>query len=148
LKCEYHYEGTVTGEIAHKLMYEISIDRINIRTEYIKRVEFYLKKSGFDENQELRNVLTDIYELINETPELKTITEKRKNGFSEMPFIVENKGRIYTGFIDRIILEGENKCNIYDYKMDMGNADKFKEQMDIYEKAAVKIFPERDIIKR
>lgn len=147
-KAEYHYEGTVAGEIAHKLIYELSTGRINSRDNYIQRVDFYLKKSGFDENKKLWDMLVNIYELIDKTPELKKIVEKREDGFSETPFIVKKEGKIYTGFIDRIILDAEESCYIYDYKTEKGDADKFKQQMDIYEEAVRKIFPQRKRVKR
>ena len=90
----------------------------------------------------------NICELIDKVPELKKIIEKRDDGFSETPFIVKKEGKIYTGFIDRIILDGEESCNIYDYKTETGDTDKFKQQMDIYEEAALKIFPQRKRVKR
>ncbi|MCM8762023.1 MAG: hypothetical protein NC929_01725, partial [Candidatus Omnitrophica bacterium] len=143
----YHYEGTILGDIAHKLLYDISEGLIHNKDTYRKRVRFYLKKANFEKNKKMENILKNIYETIEKTPGLKKILEKREDGLSEVPFIIEIEGKIYTGFIDRIIIE-EKVCHIYDYKMKEDSVGKFKEQMDIYEKAVKKMFPDRGIVKR
>jgi len=149
-KGDYHYEKTVLGSIAHKLMCEISEDRIKNKTEYNKRVKFYLKKYDFDKNTVMKARLMKIYENIKKNSELIKIISMRKEGsaFSEFSFISEIKDRIYTGFIDRLILTEENKCYIYDYKMEEGDLKNFKEQMDIYEEAVKGIFPDIKGVKR
>ncbi|MCX8083142.1 MAG: UvrD-helicase domain-containing protein [bacterium] len=145
---EYYYEGTLIGDIAHKLIYEISKGEIKNRNEYNKRVRFYLKKAMFDRNKKMEEGLEKIYDGIEKISEFREILEIKEGRYSEMPFIVEIEGRIYTGFIDRIVLREDNICCIYDYKMEEGKTEKYKSQMDIYEKAVRKMFPENDIVKR
>jgi len=149
-KKEYYYERTVLGSIAHKLMYETSEGRIKDKAGYNKRVKFYLKKYYFDKNTAMKEKLMKIYENIEKNPELMKIISMKKEGstFSEFSFISKIKDRIYTGFIDRLILTEENKCYIYDYKMEEGDLGNFKEQMDIYEEAVKGIFPDIKEVKR
>ncbi|MCM8829779.1 MAG: UvrD-helicase domain-containing protein [Candidatus Omnitrophica bacterium] len=143
----YHYEKTILGDIAHKLMYDISEGIIQDKDTYIKRAKFYMKKVNFEKNKRMADILRNIYETIERIPELKKISEKREDGLSEVPFIIEVENKIYTGFIDRIIIR-EDVCYIYDYKMEDYKVERFKEQMDIYEKAVKKMFPDKDKVKR
>ncbi|HPP30286.1 MAG TPA: UvrD-helicase domain-containing protein [bacterium] len=147
---EYHYEGTILGSIAHKLMYEISEGRIKDKEGYRRRVDFHLKKSDFGKNSRMRNMLMKIYENIEKNPEMKKIiSNQRKNRtFSEFSFISEIKGKVYTGFIDRLIITEDNKCYIYDYKIEKGDLKIFREQMEIYERAVRSIFPDIEVVRR
>ncbi len=149
----YRFESTVAGDTAHKLMCDISEGRIKPdRREYEKRARFYLEKTGIDDAGEIRDVLMAVYENLEKNTRLKAIVEKHAEGeaFSELPFIIElEKGRIYTGAIDRVILNREeNTCCIYDYKLEGGSTGRQAEQMDIYEKAARRIFPDIPAVKR
>lgn len=149
-KTEYHYEGTLLGNIAHKLMYEISEGRIKNRKEYEERVNFYLKKTYFENKKKMKEILMKIYENMEKNLEVMEIVSKNEKGktFSELPFAVEIGGKIYTGFIDRVILVDKESALIYDYKVEESKPEKFKEQMDIYENAVRSIFPDRKVVKR
>jgi len=86
-----------------------------------------------------------VYESIERNKDIKKVVMDRRVGktFSEFPFIHEpEKGRVYSGFIDRIIIDGGGTCRIYDYKLDGSDAGRYKRQMEIYEKAARSIFKE------
>ncbi|MCM8820714.1 MAG: ATP-binding domain-containing protein, partial [Candidatus Omnitrophica bacterium] len=147
---EYHYEGTILGNIAHKLMYEISEGRIEDIGGYERRVDFYLKKADFDKSKKMRDFLIRTYENIEKKSELMQIISRgiKNRSFSEFSFISEIKGRIYTGVIDRLIFMEDNKCCIYDYKIEKGDLKTFREQMDVYEKAVKSIFPDVDVVRR
>jgi ATP-dependent exoDNAse (exonuclease V) beta subunit len=148
----YRYERTVAGDIAHKLLCDLSEGRIIPGKEaYEKRVRFYLGKSGLQEIREIENVLMGVYENIEKNPQLAEVVKERPEGsaFSELPFIIEaEKDRVYAGAVDRIILEGKDACRIYDYKLEGGHPQRHKQQMSLYEKAARKIFPGRPVVKK
>lgn len=149
----YRYERTVAGEIAHKLLYDVSEGKIKLdKREYEKRARFYLGKTGLDDVREIEDVLMSVYGNIERNSELRAVVEERSEGrtFSELPFITEvEKGMIYTGAIDRIILsKDENICRIYDYKLEGGNPERYVKQMDIYEKAVRNIFPDRPAVRK
>lgn len=149
-KEEYRYEETVLGSIAHKLIYEISEGRIKDKEEYKRRVKFYLRKSGFENSKKMENILMAIYDNIEKRDEIKRIVIKSEKGktFSEFPFITGMGEKIYTGFIDRLIITEDNKCYIYDYKIEKGDLKIFKEQMDIYENAVKSMFADVEEVQR
>ncbi len=148
----YRYERTIVGEIVHKILHEISEGKTRLEREaYENRMRFYLGKTNLVDTQETENFLMKIYENIVKNPEIKEIVENLPKGeaFSELPFIVEvEKGEIYTGSIDRIILKGEQDCHIYDYKLEGNEPERYRQQMEIYEKAVRKAFPDRPAIKK
>jgi ATP-dependent exoDNAse (exonuclease V) beta subunit len=148
----YHYKRTVAGDIAHKLLYEISEGLIKMeREDYEKRMCFYLGKTGLTDIQGMKDVLMTVYENIVKSPEIRSVVENLPKGeaFSELPFIVETEqDRIYTGNIDRVILKGSKNCWIYDYKLEGGSPERYKQQMVIYERAVRKIFPDRPSVKK
>ncbi len=160
----YNYKRIVAGDIAHKLLYEISEGMLKLnRPDYEERMHFYLRKTGLSGAEELdgegkkgvkeriKDVLMAVYENIVKNIELKAVIEKNasEEAFSEMPFIVEfEKDRVYTGAIDRVILKGEKGCYIYDYKLEGGDPEIYLQQMNIYEKAVRKIFRQRSLVKR
>lgn len=149
----YRFDMTVAGNTAHKLMCDLSEGRIRLdRREYEKRMRFYLFKTGLLDVSKIEKVLIAVYENLEKKPELKSVIERlpETEGFSELPFIIEvERGTVYTGAIDRAIIHRKkNLCLIYDYKLDGDDPERHRQQMDIYEKAARKIFPDISRIKR
>ncbi|MBN1445955.1 MAG: UvrD-helicase domain-containing protein [Candidatus Omnitrophica bacterium] len=146
------HEKTVAGEIAHKLLFDISEGRIKPeRRAFSERMFFYLKKPRLHDISGAEKSIMEVYESIERNEEIKKVVTERSKGktFSELPFIVEQeKGRVYSGFIDRIILTDDGTCRIYDYKLDGSDAGRYKRQMEIYEKAARNIFKECGKIKK
>ncbi len=146
------HERTVAGEIAHKLLYDISEGRIKPeRQAFTERMLFYLRKSRLHNISVAEKSIMGVYESIKRNEDIrKVVTERRAGGtFSELPFITEpEQGRVYSGFIDRIILDDDGTCLIYDYKLDGSDAGRYKRQMEIYEKAARNIFKECGKIRK
>lgn len=149
----YILEKTVTGDIAHKLMCDISEGRIRLeKQQYEDRVRFYLGKTGLSDVQEIEKVLMSVYANLYKKKHLRAIVENllEGEGFSELPFIVEvEQDKVYTGAIDRVILNRKKGlCCIYDYKVEGGEPGCYVQQMEIYEKAVRKIFPDITLVKR
>jgi len=149
----YHYERTVAGEIAHKILCDISEGRTGIdRQSYKKRVSFYLAKSGIHNTLQVEEILIAVHDAVEKNSKIQKIAKKREPGraYSELPFIVEMEAeKIYTGFIDRVILDDDNTCcSIYDYKLEGNKPELYRRQMDIYEKAVRNIFPGNPAVRR
>lgn len=146
----FSYEKTVVGQIVHKLLYELSRGSIRFeKKDFMQRARFYLQKSGLRHKSSGReNILENIYEKIEANKEIKNIVLKNISGktFSELPFIVKKHGRVYEGFIDRVIIDSEG-VSIYDYKTDRVELSSCKKQMDIYEAAVQSIFKSGNIKK-
>ena len=138
----YGYEKRVAGQVIHKLLFEISTGRLRFGEKpFRERAVFYLKKSGLRSISKSLELLMDIYEKIEANEEVKNIVLESMEGktFSELAFMVEKDGKIYEGFIDRVIIR-DGAVNIYDYKTEKGALADYKKQMDIYEAAAMSIF--------
>jgi len=151
---EYYgsHERTVSGEIVHKLLYDISEGRLKPeRQAYAERMLFYLRKARLHDISGAEKSIMGVYESIERNKDIKKVVMDRRVGktFSEFPFIHEpEKGRVYSGFIDRIIIDGGGTCRIYDYKLDGFDAGRYKRQMEIYEKAARSIFKECGTVRK
>jgi len=140
-------EKQFIGEVIHKILYEISTGKISCDFSIMKeRADFYYKKRGFQDI----NILNEIYEIllkINSSQKIKEIVLPTENSYSELPFIIEEKGTVYQGQIDRIIIKDENVL-VYDYKIyKRENIEIYKKQLELYGIAARKIFPLKNIVK-
>ncbi|GAB4541388.1 MAG: hypothetical protein Fur0020_10780 [Thermodesulfovibrionia bacterium] len=134
------------GDLFHRLFEEVSkglVDEGNIR----KRIDEMLEDEGIvmDKGHTL-SMIEDTISLLKERSIWQEIILPRKDSFTELPFIMEMDGTVYSGRIDRIIREcGEFR--IYDYKtfpVKEGEIDyllkEYSPQLAIYKEAIKRIF--------
>lgn len=137
----------VPGEILHEIFEKISKGDITDDgiAEMAGRLFIY---RGMNESEskdgiaEIKKTVT----LLKEKGIWQGIIQPVKDSFAELPFVLESGTAVYRGRIDRIIKEG-SAYNIYDYKTFPVADDEIEElvkehsfQLDIYKKAAKKIF--------
>lgn len=130
------------GIVFHRLFDELSkgiIDSNSLknRIEILLRNEFLTP----DDRDRNRAILLEDFKKLRDSAFLDTIILPRSNSYSELPFVLAKKDKIYKGRIDRIIVEN-NTAFIYDYKtfpveekeLDV-LAQKYSFQMNIYNEA-------------
>ncbi|MCK9265639.1 UvrD-helicase domain-containing protein [bacterium] len=145
----YNYKKIVLGQILHKLLYDISSDKIDFtKSNFEERAKFYLKKSGMKVISDLMKVLLDIYDKIQGNMEIRKVIEYNGSDqrFSELPFIVKKGEKVYEGFIDRVIFK-DGIVYLYDYKLEAGPLSNYFEQLKIYELAVQNIFKTQNVKK-
>ena len=145
----FNYKKMVAGQVIHKVLNNVSTGNIKlVKSDFLNKANFYLVKSGLKNISELESYILGLYEKIISNEEIRDIIEKNIEGrtFTELPFIVEKDGKIYEGFIDRILLQ-DGCPYIYDYKTETSEVSRYKQQMDIYAEATRQIF-KTDRVKR
>jgi ATP-dependent helicase/nuclease subunit A len=144
----HSWEWIIFGEVLHTIFDEISKGYLNLNEKEIeKRGRELLKRKGIsmiDLEKWVKEILVH-YQKLKEKDLLKII-EKRENSYSELPFVLKEKDTIYSGRIDKIIIEND-KIYLYDYKTFPVKekecekiAKSYLPQLKIYEKAIKQIF--------
>lgn len=137
------FKETIIGSILHKIINEISTDKILYdKDEIIQRIKFYLRKEV--EKDEIERYLKEIKKILEKIFKNKEIEEivKEKVGdniMSEFSFFCEVDGKIYEGVMDKVF-KTKNCVKIYEFKTFIHNLDDYKEQIEIYRKVAQKMF--------
>lgn len=141
-------EWIIFGEVLHILLDEISKGYLNLDEKEIEnRGRELLKRKGIS-SLDLEKWVKTIQEHWKKLKEegLLKIVERKENSFSELPFILKEGNKLYSGRIDKIIIE-DNKIYLYDYKTfpikeeDIEKiARGYLPQLKIYELALKKIF--------
>lgn len=138
------YTNQAIGQIIHTVIKEISTRKILFEKEKIlERIKFYLEKENIRYSKIEKKIEKVIKNLF--LPSIKEIISPSENSYVELPFIVKINGKIYRGFIDRIIQKGKSAF-IYDYKTGF-EKEEYRKQMEIYEKAVREILEVEDVQK-
>jgi len=142
----------VPGEILHEIFEKLS--KGNITDDGLAGTAARLFTSKGMSESEAEKGIAEINEtigLLKEKGIWRNIIMPVKDSFAELPFVLESGNSVYRGRIDRIIKDG-GAYNIYDYKTfpvaDEEIDELVKEhsfQLDIYKKAAKKIFNTNDV---
>jgi len=105
----------VIGEVFHRLFEEVSRGLIE-EDGIIKRAEVILEDEGIiNEREEVLLMIKDNISLLKDKGIWQEVILPRKGSFSELPFIMEMDGVVYSGRIDRVIRFNDGYA-IYDYK--------------------------------
>ena len=131
------------GTCGHLILEEASYNKWNVKQKRV--IDFY----RFYKLSEQQKKYLDL-----SLPKaIKCIKEETSSSFkliSEYPFLIKKDSLLIDGTIDLIALE-ENKINIYDYKFSEASVseikERYKKQLEIYQYAAKKIFPNFNTIK-
>ncbi len=151
-----HGEDWITlGDILHKIFEKISRSEIKFNAEDIITEAQRLLNIMSVELSAQKRMLDEIkrqFHLI-ETSEIAEIIKPNPDSYTELPFVLKQEKIIYSGRIDRVIIK-DNIINIYDYKTFPVDdkeieamTDKYKSQLDIYQKAVSEIFGNNKVNK-
>ncbi len=147
IRRRYGKDLLVPGDIMHAILEGISKGIIQER-DIGNRIEKLLSLRGIRKKQgeEMAAIIEKDITTLKDRGIWKEIILPRDNAFAELPFILEHENVIYTGRIDRIVIDG-NTCRIYDYKtFPAGEKElpyllrQYSAQLDIYKKAAGRLF--------
>ncbi len=151
-------DWVVLGRIFHKIFEGMSKGYISLANLEKKTTEILrndvLSDSSIDKMKD--TIFTGIDRLYS-AGYLKDIILPQENSYSEIPFVLELGSRIYKGRIDRVIIKERQSSTsnmqdskiafIYDYKTYPIQTDeipmlreKYSSQLDIYRKAAERLF--------
>jgi ATP-dependent helicase/nuclease subunit A len=152
IKRRHGREWIVTGEVMHRIFEEISkgvIAEINVRT----RAERLLSGKGVS-REEMERLLTVIEEditLLKEKGIWQGVIMPREDSFSELPFVLDADEAIYTGRIDRVIIDN-TIYKVYDYKTFPVQEDEiayllrgYSSQLNIYARAVKELFQPKEV---
>jgi ATP-dependent helicase/nuclease subunit A len=152
IRRQHGKDWLILGDIMHRIFEAVSKGVIHEQDIKIK-AEKLLKAKGIFKRQLEENISIiekDISRL-KKTGIWQDIIMPRRDAFSELPFIYESEGTVYTGRIDRIIKDANN-YRIYDYKTfpvkekEIGYLLKeYSFQMKIYKRAVMKIFNTKNV---
>ncbi len=147
IKRQHGKDWAALGEIIHRIFEGVSngiIKEEDIRS----RAEKMLESAGFykEVKEEKTEVIEKDIELLKTKGVWQSIILQRENSFSELPFVLGHDDVVYTGRIDRIIVE-DGIYKIYDYKTFPVKEKeveyllkKYTFQMNIYKQAVRKLF--------
>lgn len=137
----------ILGEVIHRLLEEISRGRLR-ETSIESVIKKWLIQRGTERdelNRAVATILTQI-ETLREKGVWDEIVLPRDDAYTELPFIYDAGECVYTGRIDRIIME-KDTCHIYDYKTFPVNESEipyllreYSHQLRIYRDAAHALF--------
>ncbi|HOL66358.1 MAG TPA: UvrD-helicase domain-containing protein [bacterium] len=131
---------TRTGELLHRILCEVSRGKLPWQASAIwQRLNFYCGKGPWRKRMFWSKYLRRTLKRLLANPQVTAIVLPRPGSLAEVPFVVDDNGRIIHGTIDRIIVEGQT-VHVYDYKLSAGRAES-QRQMNLYLTAARKIFP-------
>ncbi|MFT6346281.1 MAG: ATP-dependent helicase/nuclease subunit A [Myxococcota bacterium] len=127
------------GKTIHKileLLFNLKIKKPEERRDFVKN---YLSNKGLP-GEQMVQINRKIYDVFAEFSDLLT----NEKGRAEVPIIAKIDGKTISGKIDRLIIE-DNQALIIDFKTGKINPEKYQTQMDLYEKALKKLYPEKNI---
>jgi len=137
----------ILGEVIHRLLEEISRGRLR-ETSIGSVIKKWLIQRGMERGELNRAVATILTQI--QTLKKKGVWDEivlpRDDAYTELPFIYDAGECVYTGRIDRIIME-KDTCHIYDYKTFPVNESEipyllreYSHQLRIYRDAAHALF--------
>ncbi|MGC8804670.1 MAG: UvrD-helicase domain-containing protein, partial [Candidatus Ratteibacteria bacterium] len=142
-KQQFESQGEKTGTIIHKIACEISAGFLKPRfDEMMKRAKFLTEKMNTNmAHDELKIHIQNLLK-----PEILEVILPVSDSYSELPFLIEDKGSYVQGVIDRVVYQS-GIWKIYDFKTrhtpDITDDD--REQLQIYKKGISKIFNAREV---
>lgn len=143
----------ILGEILHKIFEKISQAELKFQLPDIIKETQRLCLINNCHQETCKIILEQIEQqfTILMNTDIKKIMLPQKNSYAELPFILKHERTIYSGRIDRIIIQ-DNTINIYDYKtfpLKKSDIPDLKEiyanQMTIYQQAVSELFPNHTI---
>ncbi len=145
-------DSLVIGDIMHAIFEGISKGIIR-EQDIDMRIERLLSFRGISRQQGegMAEIIRRDISTLKDSGIWQDIILPRENAFTELPFILEHEGTVYTGRIDRIIMDGDT-CRIYDYKTFPAGEEElpyllrqYAAQLDIYRKAAARLFTAKHV---
>ncbi len=142
----------VIGDVMHAVFEGVSKGIIR-EDDMERRIEKLLSSRGIRQKQaeETAGMIMRDISTLKHRGIWREVIMPRENAFTELPFILEHGGTVYTGRIDRIIMDGDT-CRIYDYKTFPAAGKelpyllgRYAAQLDIYKKAAARLFGSRHV---
>ncbi len=139
-----------TGIVVHEVL-----EKIDLKNYSYKTAKRLLEQIQQKIPSQIKTQVLDLADIILKKLENSTILEELKYSnilAKEMPFVLEENGKIIEGRID-LIYEKAGKIVILDYKTNKYETEKqlenikatYRKQKEYYKKALEKIFPDRDI---
>lgn len=109
------------------------------------------KGEGGRERDYVTEVLRQV-EGLRAATDLWSVVAPNPNAFSELPFMLKEDGRVWSGRIDRLILT-DDEVLVYDYKTFTVEPDEIPElaqeyhehQLQVYARAAAALYPDRKV---
>jgi ATP-dependent helicase/nuclease subunit A len=147
IKRKHTLEWDAVGQVLHSTFDAISRSQVSLN-EIEQFIESITKKEILlpEKQKQIKALAIQEIEKLKKSPYLYKIIAPRENSFSEIPFIIEIEGKVYSGRIDRIIIEN-NIAHLYDYKTYPASEKEIKklkeaysEQLNIYRLATEKLF--------
>jgi len=147
IKRKHTLEWDAVGQVLHTTFDAISRSQVSLNEieqfiESITKNEILLP----EKQKQIQSLAIQEIEKLKKSPYFYKIIAPRENSFSEIPFIIEIEGKVYSGRIDRIIIEN-NIAHLYDYKTYPVSEKEIKklkeayiEQLNIYRLATEKLF--------
>jgi len=145
-------EAAMLGELMHAILEAVSKEDIT-DAGIPEKAERLLEAEGIfgAEHKEKIDIINNTIEALRSKGIWQDIVLPREGSFTELPFVLEDKGTVYSGRIDRVIREGD-AYRVYDYKTfpvsqdDMpGVAAEYAFQLNIYKKAVMQLFNAKDV---
>jgi len=152
IKRQHGKDWLILGDIIHRIFESVSKGTIQEGDVKTKAEKLLTSRGVYNNRKEEKlAVIEKEITLLKEKDIWQDIIMPRENSFAELPFIYEEGDNVYTGRIDRLIVQGDT-CNIYDYKTfpvkDQETDYLLKEysfQLNIYKRAVMKLFNPKDV---
>lgn len=132
-------ESLNLGKIIHKIFEIIISSKLQDSKQQEGFIDSYLSARFSDQNL-INNAKIRIKSALNQYTDLLF----NPNAKSEVPIIAKIDEQIISGKIDLLIIE-ENQITIIDFKTGKQNDEKYQGQLISYEKALMKIYPNKKI---
>ncbi len=147
IKRQHGKDWLILGDIIHKIFEEVSKGNITEQDIGAMAEKLLVRRGIFKEhNRSLLTLIEGDIELLKGKGIWQDIIMPGENSFSELPFILDLDGTVYTGRIDRVI-KRDGIYNVYDYKTfpadekEMGYLLKgYSSQLRIYREAVRRLF--------
>jgi ATP-dependent helicase/nuclease subunit A len=152
IRRQHGKDWPLLGDTMHRILEGISKGHIQ-DSDIPARAATMLESKGISEveKDEKISVIEKEVAVLKQKGIWEDIIEGRENSFAELPFIYEEEETVYTGRIDRLIIDG-NTYNIYDYKtFPVNNKEieyllrEYSYQLNTYKKAVRRLFNTKEV---
>ncbi len=163
IRRQHGKDWVILGDVIHRLFEGISKGIISEQDIRTRAEKLLVSKGAVKEHKErLLSIIEKDISLLKEKGIWQDVVMSREGSFSEFPFIFDSEKVVYTGRIDRVIVEnvfsdkGKTKDNgsykVYDYKtfpVDEKEIEYllkvYSFQLGIYKKAVKKLFKAKEV---
>ena len=147
IRRQHGKEWAMLGDIIHRILESVSRGTIE-EGDLLEKAGRMLRAKGVsgEDRKDKLTIIERQADLLKEKGIWRNIVMPAADSYTELPFILEDKGSVYTGRIDRVIRR-DGLFEVYDYKTFPVKEEEtayllkeYSKQLDIYGKAVKKLF--------